>query len=100
MSGNWEKDFAPIQQRPSQVRDLLDWLASRSGWGAIVSIEERLMSIADLSGLQDVRTTQGRAILLVRELGWSREEALETRLMLRTFEEDWSAPGMEAYDEL
>ena len=34
------------------------------------------------------------------ELGWSLEEALETRMRLRTFEEDWSAPGMDAYDEL
>lgn len=34
------------------------------------------------------------------ELGWSLEEALETRMRLRTFEEDWNAPGMDAYDEL
>lgn len=38
--------------------------------------------------------------LLVRDLGWTREQALETRLRLRGFEEDWDAPGMEIYDEL
>ncbi|MBI5344412.1 MAG: hypothetical protein HZB83_03600 [Deltaproteobacteria bacterium] len=38
--------------------------------------------------------------MLISELGWSREQALETRMRLRTFEEDWNAPGMESYDEL
>jgi hypothetical protein len=38
--------------------------------------------------------------LLTEELGWSREQALETRMRMRTFEEDWDAPGMEGYDEL
>jgi len=33
-------------------------------------------------------------------LGWSREEALETRLRLRSFAEDWDDPGMDAYDRL
>lgn len=38
--------------------------------------------------------------ILVRDLGWTREQAIETRLRLRAFEEDWDAPGMEIYDEL
>lgn len=38
--------------------------------------------------------------MLISDLGWSREQALETRMRLRTFEEDWDAPGMEDYDEL
>ncbi len=37
---------------------------------------------------------------LIRNLGWSREQAMETRARLRSFEEDWNAPGMEGYDEL
>lgn len=45
-----------------------------------------------------VRTAAKR--MLIHDLGWSREQALETRLRLRTFEEDWNAPGMESYDEL
>lgn len=45
-----------------------------------------------------VRTSAKR--LLIDNLGWSREQALETRLRLRMFEEDWDAPEMEGYDEL
>ncbi|HWQ69580.1 MAG TPA: hypothetical protein VN494_06470, partial [Patescibacteria group bacterium] len=38
--------------------------------------------------------------MLIGDLGWTREQAYETRLRLRAFEEDWDAPGMEIYDEL
>ena len=44
------------------------------------------------------QTTQRQ--LLISELGWSEEEAQETRMRLRSFEEDWNAPGMEGYDDL
>jgi hypothetical protein len=40
------------------------------------------------------------APLLVSNLGWSAEEAKETRTRLAALEEDWDAPGMEAYDRL
>ena len=33
-------------------------------------------------------------------LGISPEEALEIRMSLGSFEEDWNAPGMEVYDKL
>lgn len=36
----------------------------------------------------------------VAELGWTPEEAAETRARLRLFEEDWDAAGMDAYDDL
>jgi hypothetical protein len=36
----------------------------------------------------------------VAELGWSQAEAAEIRASLLAFEEDWNAPGMEAYDSL
>ncbi|HEY7420333.1 MAG TPA: hypothetical protein VH593_34460 [Ktedonobacteraceae bacterium] len=36
----------------------------------------------------------------IQELGWSEEEASEVRASLQSFEEDWNAPGMNAYDEL
>jgi hypothetical protein len=35
----------------------------------------------------------------VADLGWTREEAALTRARLLAFEEDWNAPGMDAYDE-
>lgn len=38
--------------------------------------------------------------LLVSDLDWSTEEAQETRARLAALEEDWDAPGMEAYDAL
>jgi len=38
--------------------------------------------------------------LLLADLGWSLEEAQETRARLLSLEEDWEAPGMEAYDNL
>jgi hypothetical protein len=40
------------------------------------------------------------APLLVSDLGWNAEEAKETRARLAALEEDWDAPGMEAYDRL
>lgn len=44
------------------------------------------------------KTTKGD--LLISDLGWTLEEAIETRLRLRVFEEDWDALGMEIYDEM
>jgi hypothetical protein len=38
--------------------------------------------------------------LLVSDLGWTKEEAQETRARLAALEEDWDVPGMEAYDAL
>jgi len=37
--------------------------------------------------------------LLVHDLGWSKDEALDTHFRLRPFQDDWEAPGMDAYDE-
>jgi hypothetical protein len=38
--------------------------------------------------------------MLIGDLGWTRDQALETRMRLRNFEEDWNVPGMEGYDDL
>jgi len=38
--------------------------------------------------------------LLVSNLEWTVEEVQETRARLASLEEDWDAPGMEAYDTL
>ena len=51
--------------------------------------------------LFEVRTAPSTARSpAVATLGWSMEEVIETRMRLRVFEEDWDAPGMEAYDAL
>lgn len=41
-----------------------------------------------------------RPPLRVADLGWSREYAAKIRAQLAAFEEDWDAPGMDAYDAL
>jgi len=41
-----------------------------------------------------------KSLLRVSDLGWTRREAAKARARLAAFEEDWSAPGMEAYDKL
>ena len=46
------------------------------------------------------RPAEAATTLLVSDLGWSGEETKETRARLAALEEDWDAPGMEAYDQL
>ena len=36
----------------------------------------------------------------LHEIGLTREEAFDLRRRLATFENDWDAPGMDAYDDL
>ena len=38
--------------------------------------------------------------LRVADLGWTPEQAADTRARLASFAEDWDAPGMEGYDDL
>ncbi len=47
--------------------------------------------------LQQIKDSKERRI---EALGWSQEEAGIVRERLLSFEEDWNAPGMDAYDEL
>lgn len=51
-------------------------------------------------GTSSTVTTETTELLSIEQLGWSTVEALETYLRLRTFAEDWDAPGMEVYDDL
>ena len=46
------------------------------------------------------QTPAAAAPLLVADTGWRAEEARDTRARLAAWEEDWDAPGMEAYDRL
>jgi hypothetical protein len=43
---------------------------------------------------------QQPAQLRVADLGWTQEQAADTRARLASFAEDWDAPGMEGYDDL
>ena len=40
------------------------------------------------------------APLRIADLGWTQEQAADTRARLASFAEDWNAPGMEGYDDL
>jgi hypothetical protein len=55
---------------------------------------------ANLQGKPNRSAEAASAPLLVSDLDWSAEEAMETRARLAVLEEDWDAPGMEAYDHL
>ena len=55
----------------------------------------------EASRMEDSPTSASDGLaLLVRDLGWSPAEAMDTHARLRPFEEDWNAPGMDAYDDL
>jgi hypothetical protein len=55
---------------------------------------------ASSPGKSNPEATAGASSLLVADLDWSVEEVKETRARLAGLEEDWEAPGMEAYDHL
>jgi uncharacterized membrane protein len=38
--------------------------------------------------------------LLVADLGWTPQQAADTRARLASFAEDWDTPDMEGYDDL
>ncbi len=46
------------------------------------------------------RIAEPKKRLLVKDLGWTREQALANHYRYRSFAEDWNAPGMEVYDQL
>jgi hypothetical protein len=43
---------------------------------------------------------RGKPELFVEDLGWIAEAARDTRERLRSFAEDWDAPGMELHDDM
>ncbi|MFZ5786790.1 MAG: hypothetical protein ACOY3Y_10145 [Acidobacteriota bacterium] len=50
----------------------------------------------------DTRTlsnSEGK-VLLISDLGWTRDETAEVKTSLSSFERLWDVLGMEAYDEL
>ncbi len=60
--------------------------------------EDKIIEVADFIRFLMAQKKQ-RGIPLEKS-GLSREEALNLRARLSTFEEDWNAPGMEVYDGL
>ncbi len=81
-----------------------DWNAVtlRVPWGGAGDTSQTMIEHYDTGGYRagNATTTGLVAERSIASLGWTAAEALETYLRLRTFAEDWDAPGMEVYDDL
>jgi hypothetical protein len=64
----------------------------------LVLPEDKIIEVFDfVQFLKDRLPKQG---ITLEQAGLTREQAVNLRARLKTFEDDWNAPGMEAYDEL
>lgn len=60
--------------------------------------EEKIKEVFDfVTFLKERLPQQG---ITLEQAGLTREQAVNLRARLKTFEDDWNAPGMEAYDKL
>ena len=75
-----------------------DDLAARGVDDAKINSEVGLFLFS--ANANSVEAQAAAGLLLVSNLGWSAEEAKETRARLGALEEDWDTPGMEDYDHL
>jgi hypothetical protein len=64
----------------------------------LVLPEEKIIEVFDFVMFLKGRLPQQG--LTLEQAGLSREQAINLRARLKTFEDDWNAPGMEAYDKL
>jgi hypothetical protein len=69
-----------------------------------VGVRGRAVPAPDNRSVLDA-TSEGAAFVIaasgrrsIADLGWTIDEAAATRARLLAFEEDWNAPGMDAYD--
>lgn len=60
--------------------------------------QEKVVEIFDFVMFLKERLPKSGVTL--EEAGLTREQAVNLRARLKTFADDWNAPGMEAYDEL
>lgn len=93
-SGNWGEDFLPQSLWTSLI-----------SWREALAVRSSASSGTDLWGddlyARVVTWTLDFCIRpTLQDLGWTQAEVIETRMRLKSFEEDWEFPGMEAYDEL
>lgn len=60
--------------------------------------QEKIIEVFDfVMFLKERLPKQG---VTLKQAGLTREQAVNLRARLKTFEDDWNARGMEAYDEL
>jgi len=60
--------------------------------------EDKIAEVADF--VHFLRKQEQHQGISLSEAGLTREEAFDLRRRLSTFESDWNAPGMDAYDNL
>ena len=59
--------------------------------------QEKIIEVFDfVMFLKERLPEQG---VTLKQAGLTREQTVNLRARLKTFEDDWNAPGMEAYDE-
>jgi len=68
------------------------------GGRLLVLPEEKIREVFDFVQFLCQRLDQQGVQL--EKAGLTREQAINLRARLKCFEDDWNAPGMEAYDEL
>ncbi len=83
-----------------------DWRSAVARTMAQAEVQQTITVSPDMAVLP-YRYVSGNALTTAEQqqnsieaLGWSKADALETLLRLRTFAEDWDYPGMEVYDDL
>ena len=64
------------------------------------ALDEAMRILVSLQHAAPPADQQQHIPLRVADLGWTQEQAADTRARLASFTEDWDAPGMEGYDEL
>ena len=95
-SGNWDEGSALSGQ--DLCRKLNAWKVNPNSIRGFYNPEDiKLLLLCDWNRTTSVMPYRP---LLISDLGWTIEEAIETRARLKSFEEDWDSPGMEAYDKL
>lgn len=104
------KDLLKTENDNSEIQ--VEWIGTNNNLdveGAALKISHRINTLS--AQIVDTETRVNEEILelvrheqsqklLIADIGWTREEAQETRARLASFEEDWNAPGMELYDAL
>jgi hypothetical protein len=98
---NWE--FLPEQSRVNKLTLLSRYqgYSVRAGASSLSSIQDPWQpNHGEETTAHHVGRSRHKNRLLLSDLGWSQDTAAEVYQRLHHFEEDWNAPGMDAYDEL
>jgi hypothetical protein len=99
-TGDWEEHNL---NRYLPITDLISWLRYTGGAFLYGNVSSGIIIAQEFSScrMRDTTTTLVlKQPLMIKDIGWSHEDAIETRMRLHVFQADWEAPGMEAYDEL